>query len=49
METRHAAPGPDLSLCELEPIHTPGAIQVVTARNTLSAPETTSGPSFGYS
>jgi light-regulated signal transduction histidine kinase (bacteriophytochrome) len=27
MEIQHATPGPDLSLCELEPIHTPGAIQ----------------------
>jgi diguanylate cyclase (GGDEF)-like protein len=27
MECRDGASGPDLSLCELEPIHTPGAIQ----------------------
>jgi light-regulated signal transduction histidine kinase (bacteriophytochrome) len=27
IEIQHATPGPDLSLCELEPIHTPGAIQ----------------------
>ena len=27
METQHASPEADLSFCELEPIHVPGAIQ----------------------